>query len=181
MIDRNHNLESKNQFENLLKSLVPRFPEKASQTSVINIPSTLRVENITTVDVSSDETDTSAIGAVGGKSYSEEFFENLYRNNFGSHRAVVISDDEDEPRFHRESLLSSTRIRKVDNDLSSPVSSHRKSESSSTVPPVTPVNSLREKHQHLNCLKDDAIISIVKKFGERRLQDDQHIRENEQA
>lgn len=170
-------MESKIQFNELIKSLIPRFPSKANQKPFIGQHSTPH-EKITTVDLSSDETDTSGILAVGEK--SSEFLSNIYRNGSQTHRTVVISDDEDEPKFNR-AALTPKYIRKNDTESSSPVDNHCKSESSSVVPQVTPVNSLRQKHQHLSCLKDDAISSIVRKFEAKRLQDDKHILENEKA
>lgn len=83
----------------------------------------------------------------------------------------VSDDDDDDDDLHtfiqRTSILSST-MRK--DKPASPTSSHSKSTTSSMIiPNIKPINSLQERQNSKNCLKDNAIDEIIKKFKENKL------------
>lgn len=194
----------KNKYDTLLKSLIPRFAQKGKtlwnflklclnrfcailavykQSSDALIKR--RDEPIQTVDLSSDETETSG-GAAGG-SGSNHHFPLQYRTSafeFKKPSAFVdISDDEDSDPFMSPAPASSTIIQNRKSEGGgSRSSSFRKNESTtSVVPDVKPVNSLAEKQQSRNCLKDDAIASIVRRFEEAQRKNNSQINDVSQT
>lgn len=136
---------------------------------------------IETVDLSSDETEASVAAAVDVDIYQTNRFQSMHRKSqfeFKKPTFVDLSDDDDSPQnFNRECVLSSTLIQKKKDEASSPVSSQRKSLSSTSVsvPEIAPVNSLRDRQQSRKCLQDDAISSIVKLYGEKQKVKDSQI------
>lgn len=200
-MERNHNLDLKAKYDNLLKRLIPRFAQRgkrlwtcsknqkletwilSAQTKYSNETPVNSVEQlIETVDLSSDETEASTPAAANSDMYQANRFQSLHRkSNFEFKKPsafVYISDEDDSPQnFMRESVLSSTFIQQKKNAASSPVTSERKSQSqlSVSVPEVAPVNSLRDRQQSRKCLQEDAISSIVKLYGEKQKEKDSQI------
>jgi hypothetical protein len=129
-----------------------------------------------TVDLSSDETETSAPTGDRSQTRHHSFISDRRpRTEFKKPSAFVeLSDDDDSDvaAFLRDSnALTSTLIK---NKTTSP----RRSESSSfTLPDVTPVNSLKERQQSRKCLQDDAISSIVDRFQASYRKNDSQINE----
>lgn len=197
VIDRCHNMKVRNDYDNLLKKLIPRNPLKGKRFAAVNLkfsktPSIIasvkqsndfmkpREELIETVDLSQEEpqfTHAAAAGDYPTRRQSNPFYlQDKY--TFKKPSAFVdVSDDEDiEPSFARDPIISSTLI-KAKNEHSNSISSQNKSSSPFTVPEVAPVNSLRDRQQSRNCLQDDAISSIVQKYHESRSKNDFKIRE----
>lgn len=198
ILDRNHNLEVKKKYDSLLKSLIPRFAQKGKSLwnffslclnrlrAIVILayqqPNEVfvkrRDEPIQTVDLSSDETETSAGGA---ESSHQNRYPLQYRSNafeFKKPSAFVdLSDDEDSDPFISTAPVSSTIIQNKKSEGVSRTSSFRKNESmtSVVVPDVKPVNSLAEKQQSRNCLKEDVISTIVRKFQESQRKNDSQI------
>lgn len=201
MLDRNHNLEVKNKYEMLLKSLIPRFAQKGKNVwnflrlclnQILHViiaykQSTeallkRRDEPIPTVDLSSDETEETSAGAAGGSAnrytqYRSSAFEFKKPSPF-----VDISDDDDSDPFISAAPASSTIIQSKKSEGVSRTSSFRKNESAvSIVPDVKPVNSLAERQQSRNCLKEDVITSIVQRFEESKRKNDSQINDVSQT
>lgn len=127
------------------------------------------------MDLSSDENDTefieAAAAACGLNISQSRTFQPRHRSNNrnefkkATKAFIDLSDDEvSEQSFVREGMFSSTRIHGMKGEQLSPTSSHRKSESSSIPPNVTPVNSLKERQMSRNCLQSNVIDEIVKKY-----------------
>lgn len=197
-MDRNHNLDLKTKYDNLLKKLIPRFAQRGKKDfhqfnkqlilkfdlahPKYSNDAPLAGQHIETVDLSSDETEASAAAIAEVDSYQTNRFQSLYRKNYFEFKKppafVDISDEDDFSRnFSRESVLSSTLDQNKKIDALSPTSSQRKSlsMSSNSVPEVAPVNSLRDRQQSRKCLQEDAISSIVKLYGEKQKEKDSQI------
>jgi hypothetical protein len=189
----------KNKYDSLLKSLIPRFAQKGktlwnfiklclNRLSAIAYKQPIearvkrREEPIQTVDLSSDETETSTGGAVGGESsnrYTRQYGSSVFE--FKKPSAFVdLSDDEDSDPFMNIAPVTSTIAKK--SESVSRTSSFRKNDSTnSVVPDVKPVNSLAERQQSRNCLKHDVISSIVQKFQESQRKNDSQINDVSQT
>lgn len=192
VLERNHNLEVKNKYDCLLKELIPRFSQKGKTVwnflklclnrvcefiayKQFNHASLkCRDEPIQIVDLSSDETETYPGAVARGEPSQTNRFPPQYRKSsfeFKKPSAFIdLSDDEDSDAFAKNAPLSST------------INLDKKSESltrsrASIVPDVKPVNSLAEKQQSRNCLKDDAIASIVLRFEDSQRKNDSQINE----
>lgn len=138
------------------------------------------------MDLSSDETEIYP-GAVAREETSQtNRFPSQYRASvfeFKKPSAFVdLSDDEDSDPFVTASPVSSTINQNKKSTCLTMSSSFRKNDSTtSIVPEVKPVNSLAEKQQSRNCLKDDAIASIVLRFEDSQRKNDSQINEVSQT
>lgn len=139
-----------------------------------------REELIETVDLSQEETKfANSASAAGNYTSSRHVNPPLYQQNKSAFKKplefVEVSDDEDtEPSFAGH-IISSTMV-KPKNERSNSVSQN-KSSLHFTVPEVPAVNSLRDRQQSRNCLKENAISAIVKKYNESRSKNESKIRE----
>ena len=192
VLDRNHNLDLKHKYDALIKSLIPRLPNKGKRfwnflKQLFNqffailvtkqVTEALRKRNdpIATVDLSSDETETSA-GAVGGETLLNRYMPQYpsRANEFKKPSAFVeLSDDEDTDPFSSIAPISSTIIKKNDSVRRS--ASFRRDDSVTSIPDVKPVNSLLERQQTRECLKLDALDEIYRRSEVNRQKNDSQI------
>lgn len=183
----------KHKYNALLKSLIPRLPSKGKRfwnflkqlfnqffailvTKQVTEALQKRNEPIATVDLSSDETETSA-GAVGGESLLNRFMPHYPLRALPTFKKpstfVELSDDEDSDPFSRIVPMSSTIIKKNDNVSRS--ASFKRDDSVMSIPDVKPVNSLLERQQSRGCLKLDALDEIYRRSKVNRQKNDSQI------
>ena len=132
---------------------------------------------IPTVDLSSDETETSAeAGAACIDSYPKHFFP----------RALHKHEDDyfyDSDPMFQGTVLSSTLIRQRKSEEYIPETIHRNSESISSLPKVSivPVNSLKDRQEARACLKEDSVTSIYQKYQEKNKQNNSQIQDHQKT
>ena len=192
VLDRNHNLDVKHKYNALLKSLIPRLPSKGKRfwnflkqlfnqffailvTKQVTEALLKRNEPIATVDLSSDETETSA-GAAGGEVLLNRFVTHYPLRALPFKKPstfVELSDDEDTDPFSLIVPMSSTIIKK--NDSVHKSSNFKRDDSVTSIPDVKPVNSLLERQQSRGCLKLDALDEIFRRSKANRQKNDSQI------
>jgi hypothetical protein len=197
VLDKNYSLEVKQKYDTLIRTQVPKDFHKSKNPFAklikrfskprlvdqqhrfdIDNSSQHRREHIPIVDLSLDETEpraaTTSTRQLASPVNSTSV---LYASTLKSRKPPVyvdLSDDDSETFFTRDQVLSST-VSKQRNESSSSTSHQRRSNVSSIVPDVTPVNSLKERQYSRPCLQNDAISSIVKKYHESQKQKDSQI------
>jgi hypothetical protein len=138
-----------------------------------------RHEPIQTVDLSSDETETSAGAAFGGETSRTSRFTTQFPSRafeFKKPSAFVdLSDDDDSDDFFQVAPASSTIIQSKKNDAVRRSTDLRREESTFAVPDVKPVNSLAEKQQTRDCLKSNILDLLYRKHKENRQKNDSQI------
>lgn len=183
VMDRNHNLELKNHYDNLLRSLIPttqtRTQYQKYSPGLKPINNATSKKPIVTIDLSKDDDATEDIVEVPvtslhSASYqrrSSDFLPSRKLFDFGN---LTYDDKEFNIGRTPSTLLSSTRLAQRDGSFKSPVKSE-KSSASSSIPDIQPINSLKERQSGRSCLQHDQIESIVQKFTESRKQIEQRI------
>lgn len=200
IISRNQNIDVKSKYDNLLKSLIPRFPI-CGELFLLNIlifliytkkiPAFKSSNNnrpkdptpIATIDLLDDNDSPPTINNRIEKSSS---FENI-KSSFGRKLDfsfkkpsdyVCLSDDEgDQLHFNSSSMLSSTQIVKTNDRRST---NDNKEQIKAQTPFVQPINSLRDKHSLRPSLQADNFEKIVLKFQERHEKSNRSIAEEEE-
>ena len=116
---------------------------------------------------------------------STNHFKSINRNSkreFQIQQTINLSDDEGDAFNQLRPDFTSTTLKNKSRISNSPLE-QRKSQSSSSfvVPQISPINSLKDRQQSRECLKEDIINSISRKFLVRKLSSDQKIKEAEQS
>ncbi|CRK90990.1 CLUMA_CG004678, isoform A [Clunio marinus] len=188
VLSRNHDLEIKKKYENLLRTVTSdfQFKKKISDTQKSSMKKQMKAlaEPIATVDLSSDDTETSG-GHITKREPPELRRFSSIRNSFDFKKPEAyfeLSDDENEP--FGSDVLSSTRFndRKKDYIDRNRVSDHNNQSqtsfrTSTKIPEITPVNSLKERQGIRDCMQDDVIQNIIDSYTKKKKEKDSRIQE----